>query len=156
MLYILNSFIHFRAETLVRWFYNLRFDNVFSSGWEDCRFFLERFSFVQNVVGVFSLSNNLISVRIVSRFAAVSFVFDWLSFVPRSISRPSLGALICFAPRFRLCSFAFLLFHAVVPGLLPPALLCSAQWFPLYWYQHSFVCRDIFICVYLLPHAHFL
>ena len=74
--------------------------------------------------------------RFVLRFPLSS---DWLPFVPRTSSRPSPGTLFCFEPEFLLSSTDLLLFRALVPGLLPPALFCSAHQFPMHSHPHSFV-----------------
>ena len=75
--------------------------------------------------------------------------FNCPLFVPRTSSRPSPTALFCFPPRFLFVSHSS-------PGPSPTGSLCIAQRIPLYPRPHSFVSRDIFLYVYLLPRAHFL
>ena len=89
--------------------------------------------------------------------AAVPFVSWMTSFrSTRSSSRLSPAGIVLFCAAvtfvFRLTLF---LFHAVVPGLLPRASCYPQQQFLLHSRPHSFVSRDIFLCVYLLFRAPF-
>ena len=81
------------------------------------------------------MSSSAALLRFASRFPLSS---DWLSFPPRTSSRPSPAALFCFSSR-SCVPIHFLMFHAVLPGLLPPALFSSALRFLLFSGSHSFV-----------------
>ena len=191
----LYSFLHFNTQTIRFFFYNLRFDDVFHSGLENCRVFRMFICWVpfskQLLFSVWLVFRSMVLflsalvLRSTSHFCPfkpaltsnwISFVFlavsvvfrpvfivlhapssrpspaamfcfapqfplssDWLPFVPRTSSRPSPRTLFCFEPEFLLLSTDLLSFRALVPGLLPPALFCSAQRFPMHSHPHSFV-----------------
>ena len=129
------------------------FDRVFSS----------RFLFAAAVPFVFRLtsfcprtSSRPSPVGSVLFCATVPLCSDWLPFVPRTNSRPSPATLFCFAPRFPSFPIDFLLFRALVPGLLQRPCFVSCHGFLCFRTRvlllpetHSFV----FVLAYLLFHA---